>query len=91
MDGLVAEEVIGFVLVEAERRSAGSLNVTTGLRALLRFWYVRGYTTRPLVAAVPTVPGWRDGGIPQAASPQQVASLLASCDRRRAAGRRDSG
>jgi integrase/recombinase XerD len=90
VDGLAAEEVIGFVLVEAERRSAGSLNnVTTGLRALLRFLYVRGYTARSLAAAVPTAPGWRDSGIPKAASPQQVASLLESCDRRSATGRRD--
>lgn len=90
VDALAAEEVIGFVLVEAERRSPGSLNnVATGLRALLRFLYVCGYTTRSLVAAVPTAPGWRDSGIPRAASPQQVARLLASCDRRRVAGRRD--
>jgi integrase/recombinase XerD len=90
VDGLAAEEVIGFVLVEAERRSPGSLNnVATGLRALLRFLYVRGYTTRPLVVAVPTAPGWRGSGIPRAASPEQIARLLASCDRRRAAGRRD--
>jgi len=90
VDALAVEEVIGFVLVEAERRSAGSLNnVTTGLRALLRFLYVRGYTTRSLAAAVPTAPGWRDSGIPRAASPQQVARLLASCDRRSGAGRRD--
>lgn len=90
VDGLAGEEVVGFVLVEAERRSAGSLsNVTTGLRALLRFLYVRGYTTRSLAEAVPTAPGWRDSGISKAASPQQVASLLESCDRRSAVGRRD--
>jgi len=90
VDGLAAEEVIGFVLVEAERRPAGSLNnVTTGLRAMLRFLYVRGYTARSLAAAVPTAPGWRDSGIPKAASPQQVAGLLACCDRRSVAGRRD--
>jgi integrase/recombinase XerD len=87
---MTAEEVIGFVLGEAERCSPGSLNnVATGLRALLRFLYVCGYTTRSLAAAVPTAPGWRDSGIPRAASPQQVARLLESCDRRSATGRRD--
>jgi len=90
VDGLAAEQVIGFVLVEAERCSAGSLNnVTTGLRALLRFLFVRGYTTASLAEAVPTAPGWRDSGIVRAASPQQVARLLACCDRRTTVGRRD--
>ncbi len=87
---LAADEVIGFVLVEAERRSPGSLNnVATGLRALLRFLYVRGYTATSLAATVPTAPGWRDSGMPRAASPDQIARLLAGCDRRSSGGRRD--
>lgn len=87
---LAADDVIGFVLVEADRRSAGSLNnVTTGLRALLRFLYVQGHTATSLASAVPTAPGWRDRGLPRAAAPDQVARLLASCDRRTTVGRRD--
>lgn len=87
---LAADDVIGFVLVEAQRRRPGSLNnVTTGLRALLRFLYVRGYTAISLATAVPTAPGWRDSGIPRAAGPDQVARLLAGCDRRTSHGRRD--
>jgi hypothetical protein len=40
--------VSAFVLAEAARRSAGSLNnVTTGLRALLRWLYVRGVVDEP--------------------------------------------
>ncbi|MDP3950823.1 tyrosine-type recombinase/integrase, partial [Microbacterium sp.] len=87
---LAADDVIGFVLAEAGRRSGGSLNnVTTGLRALLRFLYVQGYTARSLAGVVPTAPGWRDSGLSRAIEPGQVARLLASCDRRTGVGRRD--
>ena len=87
---LTADDVTGFVLTASARHSAGSLNnVATGLRALLRFLYVRGDTAIALAAAVPAAPGWRDSGLPRAATPDQVARLLASCDRRTAVGRRD--
>lgn len=87
---LTASDVIAFVLAASARHSAGSLNnVATGLRALLRFLFVHGHTATSLTAAVPTAPGWRDSGIPQAVESGQVARLLASCDRRTAAGRRD--
>ncbi len=87
---MAASDITGFVLAASARYSSGSLNnVTTGLRALLRFLYVQGYTATSVAAAVPTAPGWRDGGMPRAATPDQVARLLASCDRRTAVGRRD--
>lgn len=87
---LAAADVIGFMLAEAARRNAGSLsNVATGLRVLLRFFHVQGYTSMSLAAAVPAAAGWRDSGLPRAAEPGQVVGLLASCDRRTAAGRRD--
>jgi hypothetical protein len=60
---LSAAEVNAFVLAQAGRRSAGSLNnVVTALRALLRFFYLRGYTATPLAAAAPRTVGWRDRG-----------------------------
>ena len=87
---VAASDVIGFMLAEAARHSAGSLNnVATGLRALLRFLYVHGDTAASLVEAVPTAPGWRDGGLPRAVEPGHVTRLLASCDRRSTVGRRD--
>lgn len=87
---LSAAEVNAFVLAEASRRSAGSLNnVVTALRALLRFLYVRGYTATPLAAAAPRTVGWRDRGPSRALDPRQVERLLASCDRRTSTGRRD--
>jgi integrase len=88
--GVGAEQVSTFVLAEAVRCSAGSLNnVTTGLRALLRWLHVAGYTPRSLTGAVPAAPGWRDNGLPRAVAPDQIGRLLASCDRRTSVGRRD--
>jgi integrase/recombinase XerD len=87
---LSAAEVNAFVLAQAGRRSAGSLNnVVTALRALLRFFYLRGYTATSLAAAAPRTVGWRDRGPSRGLDPDQVARLLASCDRRTGTGRRD--
>jgi site-specific recombinase XerC len=88
--GVGAEQVSAFVLAEAARRSAGSLNsVTTALRALLRWLYLEGHTPLSLAGAVPAAPGWRDSGLPRAVAPDQIGRLLASCDRRTSVGRRD--
>jgi integrase/recombinase XerD len=88
--GVSAEQVTAFVLAEAARRSAGSLNnVTTALRALLRWLHLEGYTPLSLAGAVPAAPSWRDSGLPRAVAPDQIGRLLASCDRRTNVGRRD--
>jgi integrase/recombinase XerD len=60
----------------------------TGLRALLRFLYLRRHTPLPLAAAVPAVAA-RHAGPSRTLSAGQVTRLLASCDRRTAIGRRD--
>lgn len=87
---LSAAEINAFVLAQVDRRSAGSLNnVVTAMRALLRFFYLRGYTATPLAAAAPRTVGWRDRGPSRGLEPAQVAGLLASCDRRTSTGRRD--
>jgi integrase len=87
---LTAGQVNAFVLAQAQRRGAGSLNnVVTALRALLRFCYLRGYTVTPLAAAAPRTVGWRDLGPARGFGPGQVERLLAGCDRRTSIGRRD--
>jgi site-specific recombinase XerD len=92
-DGLAslsAVEVNAFLLTECARRSVGSANnVVVALRALLRFLYLHGHVDAPLADAVPWVATWRDGGRSRALTASQVAALLASCDRRSSAGRRD--
>ena len=88
--GVSSKSVNSFVLGEATRRSSGSLNtVATGLRALLRFLYARHYISAPLVDAVPVAPGWRDRGVVRAVAADEVARMLAGCDRRTGTGRRD--
>ncbi len=88
--GVTAEQVNAFVLAECGRRSVGSANnVVTSLRALMRFLYLHGHIAVPLADAVSAVASWRDGGRSKALEAGVVAALLASCDRRTAAGRRD--
>ncbi len=60
LEHLTAGEVTAFVLAECQGRKAGSAAyVVCGLRAMLRFLYVEGYTAEQLAAAVPKV---ADGG-----------------------------
>lgn len=92
-DGLAclsAVEVNRFLLAERASRSIGSANnVVVALRAVLRFLYLHSHIAAPLADTVPWVATWRDGGRSRALPAGQVAALLASCDRRSAAGRRD--
>lgn len=87
---LGAPEVITFMLGETGRMAVASAKATaTRLRSLLRFLYLEGLTARSLAGAVPSSAGWRLASLPKALPAGQVASLLRSCDRRRALGRRD--
>ena len=88
--GVSSESVNSFVSGEATRRSSGSLNtVATGLRALLRFLHSRHYISAALVDAVPVAPSWRDRGVVRVVAADEVARMLAGCDRRKGTGRRD--
>ncbi len=90
LGALTAEQVTGFVLSECAARSVGSAKfVVCGLRSLLRWAYVVGLVDAELDAAVPSVSGWRLTGVPVSFGPEEVARLLASCDRRSRLGRRD--
>src|SRR5712692_6451528 len=87
---LEAQHINTFILTECARRSIGSTkNLVNTLRVLMRFLHVEGYTTTSLVESVPRAIPWRDSGRSRALEPEQVSRLLASCDRRTAAGRRD--
>jgi integrase/recombinase XerD len=84
--------VTGFVVEQCgggRRGVAWAKTLTSGLRSLLVFLHVAGWVAVPLVAAVPSVAGWRLSSLPRGLEREQVARLLASCDRTTGVGRRD--
>lgn len=88
--GVTAGEVSDFVVGRCAGCCRGSAKyVVTVMRSLLRFGFVSGRVDVDLSAAVPSVAGYRDAGLPKALAPQQVSALLDGCDRDRAVGRRD--
>jgi integrase/recombinase XerD len=87
---LSSAEVTEFVTASLPRQTRGKAKGTvTALRSLLGFLHLEGMTERPLAAAVPSVAGWQLAGLPKGLEPDQVQSLLYSCDRDTAKGRRD--
>lgn len=90
LERLAAHDVSAFLTCECPKRSvSGARDLVKGLRALLRYLHVAGFIAMPLQWAVPTVALRRDHNLPLGLSRSDVARLLASCDRRRTAGRRD--
>jgi integrase/recombinase XerD len=63
--------------------------LTGGLRSLLRYLHLTGFTEKPLAQAVPRAAGWRLSSLPQPVEAGHVARLLLSCDRATVIGRRD--
>jgi integrase len=89
LERVTAADVSAFMLEQSACRGPAWLgNVITGLRALLRFLYLRRYTPLPLAAAVPAV-AWRCAEASRMLSAGEARRLLASCDRGTAIGRRD--
>lgn len=89
-EGLTGAQVSAFLLRECARVSLGAAKGRVAeLRSLLRFLHLRGLTELALADAVPPVAGWRETGIPQAISREDVTRLLGSCDRSQLDGVRD--
>jgi site-specific recombinase XerD len=90
LERLVAQDVSAFLAAECPKRSVtGARDLVKGLRGLLRYLHVTGVIATPLQWSVPAVAYHRDRSLPRGLSPEAIARLLASCDRRRAVGRRD--
>lgn len=87
---LCSRDVNRFILHHAHRfsRSRAQLMVTA-LRSFFRFLRQRGEITTDLASAVPTVANWRLSHLPKSLAPEQVESLLASCDQGTTLGQRD--
>jgi len=60
-----------------------------GLRSFLRFLHLRGDIAMDLRGAVPKIAGWRMASLPKYLAPEQVNTIVESCDRRTTVGRRD--
>ena len=87
---LKPEALSAFMLDQSDRRSVGWLNnMATALSALMRFLYVRGDIEPSLVDAVPRAAQRYLAPPKPVLNAADVSRLLGSCDRRRAAGRRD--
>jgi integrase/recombinase XerD len=90
LERLTAGDVSAFLAAECPKRSVtGARDLVKGLRGLLRYLHVTGVIATPLQWSVPAVAYPRDRSLPRGLPPEAVARLLASCDRRRAVGRRD--
>lgn len=82
--------IIALVRDEVERLAAPSArNLLSALRSFLRFLYVTGRTSQPLVAAVPAAAVWRGPQLPRAVPRPVAEDLLESCDQTTPGGRRD--
>ena len=86
---LTAKDVADFVTSQARARPGSARRMVTALRSVLRFLYLEGHVDRSLATAVPGVPGWTLTGLPKALADDQIAALLATCDRETATGLRD--
>lgn len=90
LERLTAGDVSAYLVSACPGRSQTSAKLlVTGLRSLLGFLHVEGVLPESLAGAVPSATGWRLAGLPRALEPGEARRLLASCDRRTRAGRRD--
>ena len=87
---LTAAEVSTAVLGEVADRSPATVRrYAVSLRSFLRYCHVSGLIDADLSASALPVSGRRRSLLPKGLTESQTTMLLHSCDRRRAAGRRD--
>jgi integrase/recombinase XerD len=89
-DALTAGDVARFVTRRCRALSVrGAERLVTCLRSFLGFVFLEGLIGLPLAASVPSTARWSGASLPRGLAPKQVRAMLATCDRRRAIGRRD--
>ncbi len=85
-----ASDVSRFVTRQCRQMSTRSTErLVVGLRSFLDFVHLEGLVTSRLSAAVPSPARWSQASLPRGLTAEQVAALQATCDRRRAVGRRN--
>lgn len=88
--GWTAADVTRFAVAQCQGRSRPSAcKLLSCLRSFLRFAYLDGHTAVALWRAVPPAATWSASSLPRWVPAEQVGAMLAACDRRSAAGRRD--
>lgn len=84
LQGMTSADVSAFLLSECRsgRYCVGAVKGRVAeLRSLLRFLFLRGFTSRSLAAAVPPVAGWTHTSIPSTVDRSNIDLLLQTCDR----------
>ena len=87
LDQLSVAQVLRFVANECRRYVSGP--VVTGLRAFLRYCYLRELTANNLANAIPAVANVGQSSLAKSVAPSDVRRLLESCDRTTASGSRN--
>ena len=90
LETLLARDVNRFI-VHHSRGFARSYakGLAAALRSFLRHLHQRGDLAVDLAGAIPQITNWRLSELPKSLPPEKVESVLASCDRNTAVGRRD--
>ena len=90
LDGLISEDVIGFIRHQAAVRSPGGAKIViSGLRSFLGFLLLRGEISIDLASAVPGVAHWRLVTLPKTITVEQIELVLKHCDQHSDIGQRD--
>jgi site-specific recombinase XerD len=83
-------DIRDFMLTQCRSHSVKwAKNLSTVVRSVLRFLFLEGQVPQDLKGSVLSVASWRCSGLPTGLTSDEVARLLATCDPRRRAGRRD--
>ena len=84
------QDIDRFLLSHAHHRTAKAAQLmVSAMRSFLRFLFRYGETKCDLSTAVPTIAAWRLSDVPKYIKPEEIESLLESCDRTTSVGRRN--
>lgn len=87
---LCPQDIDRFLISHAHERTPKAAQLmVSAIRSFLRFLFRYGETKCDLSTAVPSVAAWRLSEVPKYIKPEEVESLLESCDRTTSVGRRN--
>jgi site-specific recombinase XerD len=87
---LCPQDIDSFLIRHVHERTARVAQLmVSAMRSFLRFLFRYGETKCDLSTAVPTVAAWRLSEVPKYIKPEEIESLLESCDRTTSVGRRN--